>query len=75
MYIIYTYIYVYIIYICTCIGVFFSKTEFSWGEFLSKNLFMGKLLGRNLWGGVVVHGGTYDQIMSREGELYKCIFQ
>ena len=27
----------------------------------------------NLWGGV--HGGTNDQIMSREGGLYKCIFQ
>ena len=59
--------YVYIRFICTCIGGSFSKKRFSWGDFLPKNLFMGKLLGGNLWGGVVVHGRTYDQIMSRDG--------
>ena len=35
--------------------------------FLPKNLFMGKHLGEIYGGGVVAHGGTYDQIMSREG--------
>ena len=41
------YIHVYIIYICTCIGGFFPKRAFHGGEgdFLPKNLFMGKLLG------------------------------
>ena len=39
------YIYVYIIYICTSIGRCFSQKSFSWGDFLPKNLFMGKLLG------------------------------
>ena len=29
--------------------------------------FHGETFGGNLWGGVVVHGGTYDQIMSKEG--------
>ena len=53
---IYKYIYVYIIYICTCIGGLFTKKSFH-----------GETFGGNLWGGVVVHGGTYDQIMSREG--------
>ena len=54
------YIYVYIIHICTCMGGLSTKKCFH---------------GENLWGGVVVHGRTYDQIMSREGELYECILQ
>ena len=40
-----------------------------------QKIFHGETFGGNLWGGVVVDGGTYDQIMLREGELYKCIFQ
>ena len=50
------YIHVYIIYICTSIEGLFTKKSFHRETF-----------GGNLWGGVVVHGGTYDQIMSREG--------
>ena len=44
------------------------------GDFLPKNLFHGENFGGNLWGGVVAHRGTYDQIMSG-WELYKCIFE
>ena len=55
---------------------FFSKKSFSLGESLLKNLFMdGETFGGNLCEGVAVHGRTYNQIMSREGELYKCILQ
>ena len=68
------YKYVYIIYICTCIGLFFQK-ELFFGGILTKKSFHGETFGGNLCGGVVVHGRTYDQIMSREGELYKCILQ
>ena len=61
------YIYVYIIYICTCMGGIFFQKELFMGGLFAKKCFHGK----NLWGGVVVPGQTYDQIMSREGELYK----
>ena len=50
------YIYVYIIYICTCIRGLFTKKSF-----------YGETFGGNLLGGVVVHGGTYDQIISKVG--------
>ena len=63
---IYIYIYVYIIHICTCISGIFPKRAFHEGTFTKKS-FHGETFGGNLWGGVVVHGGTYDQIMSREG--------
>ena len=52
-------------------GIFFQKELFMGGLFTRK-YFHGKTFGGNLWRGVVVHGGTYMQIMSREGELYKC---
>ena len=55
------FIYVYIIYLCTCMG----------GGRFTKKYFHGE----NLRGGVAVHGRTYDQIMSREGELYECVLQ
>ena len=55
-------------------GIFFQKELFMGILFIKKS-FHGETFGRNLWRGVVVLGGTYDQIMSREGELYKCIFQ
>ena len=38
-------------------GGFFLQKE------LLKKLFVGEILGKNLWGGV--HGGTNDQIISR----------
>ena len=49
-------------------GIFFQKEPFmgGGGTFYQKIFSWGNFLG-NLWGGVVVHGGTYDQIMSREG--------
>ena len=49
------YIYVYITYICTCIREIFTKKSFH-----------GETFGGNLWGGAFLHGGTYDQIISRE---------
>ena len=55
-YITYVYIYVYIMHTRTCIEGFFPKRTFH-----------GETFGGNVWGEVVVHGGTYDQIMSREG--------
>ena len=60
------YIYVYIIYICTSIKFFFQK-ELFFGGIFTKNSFHGETFGGSLWGGVVVHGRAYDQIMSREG--------
>ena len=53
------YIYVYVS------GDFFPKRAFHGGLFIKKS-FHGETFGGNLWGGVVLHGGTYDQIMSRE---------
>ena len=56
-------------------GTFYQKDLFMRGRFTKKS-FHGESFGGNLWGEVVVHGGTYDQMMSRgEGDLYKCIFQ
>ena len=37
------------------------------GGLFTKKSFDGENFGGNLWGGVVVHGRTYDQIMSRDG--------
>ena len=42
----------------------------------TKKSFHGETFEGNLWGEVVVHRVTYDQMMSKEeGDLYKCIFQ
>ena len=46
-------------------GTFFQKELFMGGLFIKKS-FHGETFGGNLWGGVVLRGGTYDQIMSRE---------
>ena len=60
-------IYVYIYYISVhVLGDFFQKELFMRGLFTNTS-FHGETFGENLWGGVVVHGGTYDHIMSREG--------
>ena len=58
-------IYVYIIYMGTCIGGFFPKRAF-----FTKKCFHGE----NLWGGVVVHERTYDQIMSGEGGFINAFY-
>ena len=45
-------------------GTFYQKDLFMRGRFTKKS-FHGESFGGNLWGEVVVHGGTYDQMMSR----------
>ena len=47
-------------------GIFFQKELFIAGPFTKKS-FYKENFGGNLWGEVVIHGRTYDQIMSREG--------
>ena len=64
------YICIYNIYLYMYQGIFFQKKLFMGGLF-TKKCFDGE----NLWDEVVVHGRTYDQIMSKEGELYECILQ
>ena len=54
--------------------IFFLKELFREEPFTKKSFYL-KTFGGNLWGGVFVHEGAYDQIMSRERELYKSIFQ
>ena len=40
-------------------GTFYQKDLFMRGRFTKKS-FHGESFGGNLWGEVVVHGGTYD---------------
>ena len=50
-------------------GIFFQK------ELFMEILFTKKLFhGEHLWGGVVVQGQTYDQIMSRRGSFMKALY-
>ena len=47
------------------------------GTFFQEKLFMGEQIffgGANLWGGIVLHGRTTDQIMPRGEEFHKMHF-
>ena len=60
------YICIYNIYLYMYRRIFFQKELFMGGLF-TKTSFHGENFGGKFCGGVVVHGRTYDQIMSREG--------